>query len=316
MQALCRVCGLGFSAKRKDAKSCSDACRRIWNDTQARERYKTRHAPKQRTCACGTVFVPQTNQVHCSKGCREQASKQRSRDKYRETVANNQMWVPSRASTLVRTSPLQRELTCDYCGVVFFKLYGRDKGSARLCSKSCRSQYSIRIASQRARDRFAAWTERVCITCGVNKPKADYLYGNAYRKKCRVCRQNEQTPETKRRYHLQDKFGITLEEWLAIYDAQNGACAICTKKLPPRESVFESQKRLGKRNTKNDWHTDHCHHTGKVRGILCGGCNRAIGQFDDTPSKLRLAINYLERHRVCTHIVCATGPAGLCSLSA
>lgn len=40
----------------------------------------------------------------------------------------------------------------------------------------------------------------------------------------------------------------------------------------------------------NNWHTDHCHTTGKVRGILCGWCNTALGKFQEDPNILKSAI--------------------------
>ena len=38
---------------------------------------------------------------------------------------------------------------------------------------------------------------------------------------------------------------------------------------------------------------DHCHKTGKIRGLLCGGCNTSIGSFEDNPELLKNAIKYL-----------------------
>jgi len=41
-------------------------------------------------------------------------------------------------------------------------------------------------------------------------------------------------------------------------------------------------------------HIDHCHETGRVRGVLCHGCNIALGYFRSDPNLLRAAIAYLE----------------------
>lgn len=59
--------------------------------------------------------------------------------------------------------------------------------------------------------------------------------------------------------------------------AQDNKCVICT-------ADFTSPK---------DMHTDHCHTTGKVRGILCQGCNQGIGNFKENPEALRRAADYL-----------------------
>jgi hypothetical protein len=39
---------------------------------------------------------------------------------------------------------------------------------------------------------------------------------------------------------------------------------------------------------------DHCHDSNRVRGILCGNCNRGIGAFDHDPSRLAAAAEYLK----------------------
>ena len=75
------------------------------------------------------------------------------------------------------------------------------------------------------------------------------------------------------------KYGIDFDEFQKMLISQNGGCAICGKTQP------------GKR----DFHIDHDHKTGKVRGLLCVNCNLGIGNMQDDPSLLRLAIRYLER---------------------
>ena len=65
-----------------------------------------------------------------------------------------------------------------------------------------------------------------------------------------------------RNQNLKNKYGITSEEWEAMFLAQNKSCVICETTKAPK------------------WHTDHCHTTGKVRGILCSACNRNLGGFE------------------------------------
>ena len=73
------------------------------------------------------------------------------------------------------------------------------------------------------------------------------------------------------------RFGITKADYDRLLIQQDSACAIC-KLIPKR-------RRLD---------VDHCHDTGRVRGLLCETCNKALGQFEDNPELLRAAIQYLQ----------------------
>jgi len=76
------------------------------------------------------------------------------------------------------------------------------------------------------------------------------------------------------------KYGLTPEQRDTMLQQQNGCCAIC-KSPDPRCP---------------DWHTDHCHKTKQVRGLLCSKCNLMLGHAQDNPSTLRSAAEYLERN--------------------
>jgi hypothetical protein len=71
-------------------------------------------------------------------------------------------------------------------------------------------------------------------------------------------------------------YGITSEQYDAMWRKQDGRCAICGEP--------ERARRLG---------VDHCHVTGRVRGLLCRNCNSGLGHFRDRPSFISSAIQYL-----------------------
>jgi len=85
--------------------------------------------------------------------------------------------------------------------------------------------------------------------------------------------------EMQRKWYLKHKYGITLEQKNKIYEKQNGKCLICKIKML----------------NKNDIHIDHNHKTGKIRGLLCGNCNRGIGLFKENPKILLNAIKYIKK---------------------
>lgn len=82
-----------------------------------------------------------------------------------------------------------------------------------------------------------------------------------------------------RAYMVARKYGLTVDDYLALRDAQGGRCAICKRE--------DGRRRLA---------VDHDHKTKKVRALLCGPCNVAIGMMRDDASLLREAADYLERH--------------------
>jgi hypothetical protein len=83
-------------------------------------------------------------------------------------------------------------------------------------------------------------------------------------------------PDRRRAYQLK-KYGLSLADYRAILDRQDGKCAICRDDLK------------GDKNT----HVDHCHSTGVVRGVLCNRCNLAVGMLRNSSTIALAAARYL-----------------------
>jgi hypothetical protein len=118
--------------------------------------------------------------------------------------------------------------------------------------------------------------------------------GKSYR--CKACddvarkKWSTSNPEkahlSQRQRNLKQRFGVDLEWYEEQFKKQNYSCAICKSK---------TNKTTGDRQFWN-FSVDHCHDSGKVRGILCNNCNRALGLFQDNPEVLRKAAEYVETH--------------------
>jgi Recombination endonuclease VII len=91
-------------------------------------------------------------------------------------------------------------------------------------------------------------------------------------------RHRRQTGPAHRDKRLRYNYGISLEEYDAMLARQGGVCAICKKKPDKGKVLF----------------VDHCHVTGRVRGLLCGKCNSVLAFGCDDPDILRAAIAYLQ----------------------
>lgn len=77
-------------------------------------------------------------------------------------------------------------------------------------------------------------------------------------------------------------YGITRSHLTVLLERQGGVCGICRKPMTGPHNL----------------NVDHDHDTGRVRGLLCGQCNRSLGGLGDNLEKLRRAIRYLEKTEV------------------
>lgn len=124
-----------------------------------------------------------------------------------------------------------------------------------------------------------------CGKCKETKPLSEF--NRDKRRKdgrqswCRAC-MSAYNKTYSRSHWLQYMYGLTLEEYNDILEAQGGSCAICGK--TPEE---------GGRPLL----VDHDHKTGEIRGLLCDGCNTALGYFEDSSGWRELAIKYLQKHK-------------------
>lgn len=91
---------------------------------------------------------------------------------------------------------------------------------------------------------------------------------------CRDCERERQ-----HRRNLKKLYGITMDIYDALNSAQGGCCAVCGKQSDGRRLDI-----------------DHDHTTGKVRGLLCAACNRAIGLIHDSSERAWALASYLEEH--------------------
>lgn len=120
-----------------------------------------------------------------------------------------------------------------------------------------------------------------CRTCGGAKNRANRLKNREvalerdrqYRR-----RKYAEDPNFQRRYDLK-RYGLSLEQYDAMYEDQGGCCAIC--------GVAETEAPKGR------LHVDHDHATGVVRKLLCHGCNTGLGGLRHDPELLILAAKYL-----------------------
>lgn len=81
------------------------------------------------------------------------------------------------------------------------------------------------------------------------------------------------------------QYGITSETYTQQLYNQGGVCAIC-RHVDAKSGQNGQPQRLA---------VDHCHKTGKIRGLLCSACNLMLGNAQDDPRLLRLAASYLEQ---------------------
>lgn len=227
-----------------------------------------------------------------------------------------------RAGSLNEVAP-PRTAPCEFCGGPIPP--GRRWG-ARFCSRVCSSDAksaSIREARMAARaDRQCRWCRELispklderAVFC--SRPCSDLWRTDqdrlarirarkAARKLCQSCQKpvpterkyalqycsykckngslSNTSPESRRRGFARNmviKYGLSIEGYAHLLNEQDLRCAICRSPDWP-----------GKDNRP---HVDHCHASGKVRGLLCGKCNNGLGNFDEDLARFESATAYLK----------------------
>jgi len=186
----------------------------------------------------------------------------------------------------------------------------RDKRRSK-CKKCTSSESKAYYSKRKNMDKpRAEFKPRPCTKCGVVKDKDDFgaekRARDGYYRQCRECRYKAINEARKRRVEkhgwdavrdlddanaysrewrrnnpgrvrasmIRHKYGLSLQEVENLIASQDGKCAIC-------------------REAQEDLQIDHCHDSGKVRGMLCGPCNRALGLFKDNPNSIKRAVEYL-----------------------
>jgi hypothetical protein len=88
---------------------------------------------------------------------------------------------------------------------------------------------------------------------------------------------------------LMNRYGVKPSLLFALYDQQGGRCRLCR--------AYMTLSRVRRNAPRTTAHVDHDHTTGVVRGLLCGACNRGLGQMHESVATLRTAAAYLEAAR-------------------
>lgn len=159
------------------------------------------------------------------------------------------------------------------------------KGTITMCGPCGYARNTPRIVNE----------SKECTTCKVVKPLTDYYKNNrtndGYDTRCKACansykakwleKNSTQASLQRADNRLQVRYGISLKDYTSMLIKQNYSCAICGNS--PEE---------GRTNTFR-LSVDHCHSTGKVRGLLCQKCNTGLGLLGDTYESLLKALNYL-----------------------
>lgn len=149
---------------------------------------------------------------------------------------------------------------------------------------------------------------KACSLCGKRKPQSAFYLaykrkkdgGRTVRSECKDCgnarhavyfeKNKQRISETRRIAYRKDKskaiaqnlrryYGITIDEYNALFEKQKGCCKICGI----HQSKFERR-----------FDVDHCHKKKHIRGLLCIRCNRGLGLFHDNVDVLKRAIKYLK----------------------
>ena len=136
------------------------------------------------------------------------------------------------------------------------------------CTK-CYKSFENTLEWFPANKKFKSGLSSLCRHC-------TYLATKSWKKK-----NGEREKTNRRRCALKQAYGLSLAGYEELLKSQGGGCRICGRK-----DVGSSRCEY--------FHVDHDHISGKIRGLLCNGCNRGLGYLQDSPELILKALNYLK----------------------
>jgi len=172
----------------------------------------------------------------------------------------------------------QKKKKCCTCRKLkVLSLFYTDRSQSDLKTRRC--QECCKKALKKGAMTRPAPKAKLCKKCNTKRPSKQ-----CYKDKSRVdglaayCKQCDD--DRTRRKQLLSKYGISDEGYRELLNSQGGVCAICLAPSDP--------------DRKRKWFcVDHDHGTGEVRGILCSGCNKALGLLGDDWKVVLRAAQYL-----------------------
>lgn len=147
--------------------------------------------------------------------------------------------------------------------------------------------------------------KKVCSLCNELKPIEEFYkeprVKDGRARRCKICHSKitneyrKKNPEVYRKASLKNwhnldlkkkqarwikRYGLSTEQYYEMLEKQKGVCKICEQKCSTKQTLC----------------VDHCHKTGKVRGLLCVKCNASLGMLNDDISLFYKAIEYLKNY--------------------
>lgn len=138
------------------------------------------------------------------------------------------------------------------------------------CCKAYLSLDNFKTARQYRKDKVYEYLYSYCFVCASEKERH---------------RWDKLSKADQKEKWLKRKYDISFAEYEDIFLQQGGKCQTCNKNIHI-ETV----------NDKNSACVDHCHRTGKIRGLLCNHCNRALGLLKEDVSTITNILNYIKEH--------------------
>ena len=141
---------------------------------------------------------------------------------------------------------------------------------------------------------------KICKVHGELRQDNAYKVNGKNHYQCKICKRErslqfeERNPKRDREQTRNfiftggnKKIRVHKDTYVQMHNIQNGLCKICNQPETMISSNKTSTKRLA---------IDHCHDSGKIRGLLCHHCNVSLGGFKDSIELLEAAIKYLKLH--------------------